>query len=109
MSEDFFDRRQMEIQGRYNLEMGIHLAAKDLFNKYENFTDDSIPPIPREKVEKLFSALHAEYNRLQMKSRRKKRLHQIMLFLPAASVLLMALTAAAFAISAAKGKRRHEV
>ncbi len=78
MDKTYDEKRRKEIQGRYNLEMGIHLAAEDFFNDCERrANDDSIPDMPPEKVKELFSFVHAEARRARARRRRKEMLNQL--------------------------------
>jgi len=103
MDKTYDEKRRMQIQGRYNLEMGIHLAAEDFFNECERrANDESIPDMPPEKVKELFAAVHAEARRARARMRRKKLLNQLVTIVKYAAPAVVAVLIATVLILAKK-------
>lgn len=68
------DSRASEIQGKYNLEMGVHLAWEDLQKELDAVAqDDSLPTMSPEEVNSLLAAANAEYDRLKTEKKRASR------------------------------------
>lgn len=56
------ENRTLELQGRHNLEMGIHLAWEDEMNELEGA---AVPEVTPEQTAALLSAVHTERDRIK--------------------------------------------
>ncbi len=65
-------RERLEIQGKYNLAMGIQLGREDFERKIDAIArDSSLPAMTPEQVESFFSVVHAGQARIKAQKRRR--------------------------------------
>ena len=71
MENEKAEQERLEIQGRYNLQMGIHLAQQDLMEEMEAVaSDDSLPDLTPEQLAQLNRAVSAKRRELNVKRHR---------------------------------------
>lgn len=96
-------RERLEIQGRYNLAMGIQLVREDFEREIEETArDESIPSMTPEQVENFFSAVHAGQARQSAQKRRRVFYKRFARLGAVAAVLVILVPAIAMNASASR-------
>lgn len=96
-------RERLEIQGRYNLAMGIQLVREDFEREIdETARDESIPSMTPEQVENFFSAVHAGQARQSAQKRRRVFYKRFARLGAVAAVLVILVPAIAMNASASR-------
>lgn len=96
-------RERLEIQGRYNLAMGIQLVREDFEREIEETArDESIPSMTPEQVENFFSAVHAGQARQSAQKRRRVFYKRFVRLGAVAAVLVILVPAIAMNASASR-------
>lgn len=96
-------RERLEIQGRYNLAMGIQLVREDFEREIEETArDESIPSMTSEQVENFFSAVHAGQARQSAQKRRRVFYKRFARLGAVAAVLVILVPAIAMNVGASR-------
>ena len=97
------NRDWMEIQGRYNFAMGVHMARKDFEREIDEAAqDESIPPMTPEQVENFFLVVRAGQSRIRAQKRRKAFYKRFAKFGAVAAALIILVPAVAMNVGASR-------
>lgn len=93
------ENRTLELQGRHNLEMGIHLAWEDELNELEGV---AVPEVTPEQTAALLAAVHTERDRLRAEKKLAGLKRNFARWGAAAAAILIATPVIAMNVSASR-------
>lgn len=97
--ENSRDKRALELQGRYNLEMGVHLAWED---EMDELLAGEMPEVTPEQTAALLAAVHTERDRLRAEKKLAGLKRNFARWGAAAAAILIATPVIAMNVSASR-------
>lgn len=97
--ENSRDKRALELQGRYNLEMGVHLAWED---EMDELLAGEMPEVTPEQTAALFDAAHRARDRIKAEKRHARLKKHLVRWGAAAAAILVIAPVVAMNVSASR-------